>query len=250
MTLLVVVAHPDDETFGCGSLLLHAADRNIRTVVVCATRGEAGEVSADVSVPPDGLGALREAELREAAKTLGVAEVEVLDHLDSGMEGDPSPGSLCATEPIDLAAELTDVIERHQPDVVVTLAGDDGHRDHSHLRLALEQATSPTGTPLYAQCLPRSLMHEWVLDRAADQRSTAYVDLPDIGTPDADITTVIDTDALYPQRLQAIARHRSQHSPYDDLPEELRRRFLGAEHLIRLSPPWSGGPTESDLIGW
>ena len=42
--LVLVVAHPDDETFGCGSLLMHAAARGVRTVVVCATRGEAGEV--------------------------------------------------------------------------------------------------------------------------------------------------------------------------------------------------------------
>ena len=66
-TLLVVVAHPDDETFGCGSLLMHAAERGARTVVVCATRGEAGEVEQDVPVPAGGVGELREGELRDAA---------------------------------------------------------------------------------------------------------------------------------------------------------------------------------------
>src|SRR5690242_4937705 len=60
--LQVVVAHPDDETFGCGSLLLHAAAKGATTSVVCATRGEAGEGAAD------DLGAVRERELREAAR--------------------------------------------------------------------------------------------------------------------------------------------------------------------------------------
>ena len=40
--LLLVHAHPDDETFGCGSLLAHARRMGVRTVVACATRGEAG----------------------------------------------------------------------------------------------------------------------------------------------------------------------------------------------------------------
>src|SRR5437763_11299620 len=64
--LQLVVAHPDDETFGCGSLLLHAAAAGATTSVVCATRGEAGEGGAA------DLGAVREQELRAAARLLGV----------------------------------------------------------------------------------------------------------------------------------------------------------------------------------
>ena len=90
--LMVVVAHPDDETFGCGSLLLHASAAGAITEVVCATRGEAGEVAPGVRLPHGGLGPLREAELREAARLLGVRRVELLAFGDSGMDGEVGPG--------------------------------------------------------------------------------------------------------------------------------------------------------------
>ena len=93
---LVAVAHPDDETFGCGSAIARAASLGAEVTVACATRGEAGE-------PPPGhpdvgdLGAVREAELHRAAATLGVARVELLGYRDSGFDGEPPPCSLCAS---------------------------------------------------------------------------------------------------------------------------------------------------------
>lgn len=248
-TLLLVVAHPDDETFGCGSVLLHAKAAGARTVVVCATRGEAGKVRDGVAVPPGGVAGLREGELRDAAGALGVDEVEVLDLTDSGMDGDPPAGSLAAADPDAVARLVAGAVHRHGPSVVVTLSGDDGHRDHLRVREAVERAVGAGGPALYVHCLARSLMHEWVLARAGDERSAAYVELPDIGTPDDDVTTLLDTSAHYRARLDAIARHRSQHSPFEEIPEDLRRRFLTAEHLARLRPTWSGGPRESTLVG-
>ncbi len=87
MRLLIVVAHPDDESFGCGSVLAHAAANRHDTVVVCATLGEAGESRIET----DDLAALRESELRAAAAVLGVGLVRVLGHVDSGMSGEPPP---------------------------------------------------------------------------------------------------------------------------------------------------------------
>ncbi|NHA66498.1 PIG-L deacetylase family protein [Phycicoccus flavus] len=249
MTLLVVVAHPDDETFACGSLLLAAASAGIRTVVVCAGRGEAGEVREGVDLPAGGIAELRETELRAAADLLGVAEVEVLGLVDSGMGGEPPAGSVCAEAPEALAARVADAVARHRPEVLAGLAGDDGHRDHLAVRAALTSVALEQRLPLYLQCLPRSLMHEWILSRAGDEHSAAYVELPDIGTPDGDLTTVLDSGAHYEQRLAAIAVHHSQRSPYDDLPEDLRRRFLATEHLVRVGPSAPVTPAEYALLG-
>lgn len=245
MTLLVVVAHPDDETFGCGSLLLHAAERG-RTVVVCLTRGEEGENAGGLALGAGGLGEVRESELRAAAALLRVDQVEVLDYRDSGMSGDPSPGSLCAAPLAELVKVVTDAISRHHPSVVVTLDGSDGHRDHQHLRKAVAAAL-PANMPLYVSSLPRSLLHEWLRVRGA--AGGAYAELPEIGTPDEQLTTVLDTSPHYATRLRAIAEHRSQASPYDGLSDDLSRRFLASDYLVRLNPPWFGGDLESDLVG-
>ena len=91
--LLVVVAHPDDETFGCGSLLAHAAASGVPAVVACATRGEAGSPTPGRGLDDADMAEVREAELREAAELVGVGRVELFDWIDSGMDGEPVPGS-------------------------------------------------------------------------------------------------------------------------------------------------------------
>lgn len=86
--LLVVVAHPDDESFGCGSLIALAAGGGAAVTVCCATRGEAGEPAPGSGVDADALPAVREQELRDAADLLGASEVVLLDFVDSGMAGE------------------------------------------------------------------------------------------------------------------------------------------------------------------
>src|SRR4029078_824458 len=73
--LLVVVAHPDDGSFGCGSALAHAWRAGHDTAVLCATRGEAGESR----IRTDDLAGVREAELHAAARILGGGSGRLLD---------------------------------------------------------------------------------------------------------------------------------------------------------------------------
>lgn len=250
MTLLAVVAHPDDETFACGSLLLHAGAR-VRTVVASISLGEAGGNALGGDPPPGGLGGLREAELRSAAALLKVDEVEVLGFRDSGMSGPAPPGSICAV-PIEMLVEAVQrLLNRHQPSVVLTLDGSDGHRDHLRVRDAVLAAADAQGSDatVYQHCLPRTLMWQWLQHKSGDEGAAPYVDYPEIGTPDEDVTTVIDTSRYLEKRLDAIALHASQSSPFDGLPEHLIRGFLAVEHLRRLRPVWTGGPVEADLLG-
>jgi hypothetical protein len=118
--MLVVVAHPDDETFGTGSVIAHEARHGVQVVVCCATRGEAGE-APDWLADGQDLGAVRERELRDAAVALGADRVVLLDFADSGMTGDLAANTL-AGAPFDwtvvrsLLAQWFDELERVRPD--------------------------------------------------------------------------------------------------------------------------------------
>ena len=210
MHLLVVVAHPDDESFGTGSVLAKAHADGWRTTVVCATRGEAGETTFDV----DDLGAVREQELRDAARILGVDEVRVLGYADGAVP--------------DLADVLGPIVDEVDPDVVVTLDGGDGHPDHAAVRDATLAVAGDRATYLF--CLARSSMRRWVEHRGG-------VAPDDIGTPDDEITHRVDVRAHLETRWRAIRAHASQANPYDDLPPDLQDDFLATDRFRHVRGP-------------
>ena len=247
--MLVVVAHPDDESFGCGSILALAAANGVDTTVCCATRGEAG--SPDPDRGKAALAAVREGELRAAAELLGVGRVVVLDFEDSGITGEVDERALVAT-PLDrVAAAIAGVIDDVRPDLVVTLDASDGHRDHVHIRdttlLAVERAAWMADR-VYLACLARALMQEWVGHLTAADPDSEYLELGRLGTPDEDITTVMDTSEFYDLRWRVIEAHVSQTSPFEVMPADLQRSFLATDRLRRIRPPWWGGPVERELI--
>ncbi len=250
MKVLAVVAHPDDETFGLGSALAHAAALGAEVSVWCATHGEAGEPAPGCGITEAGpeLGDARADELREAAAILGIAHVEVGNFGDSGMLDEPPVGSLAAV-PLDVVvAAVREAIERTEPDLVVTLDASDGHRDHVRIREAVVEAAFDVAW-VYVSCLPRSLLQRWLVHAQEADPGRAHLDpeIAAVGTPDELVTTLIDTAIHVPRRWAAIRAHRSQVSPFEGLPSDLEQAFLATDHLQRLSPPWSGGPIETDL---
>lgn len=249
--LLVVVAHPDDETFGCGSLLAHATARGVPSVVACATRGEAGSPTPGRGLDDADMGEVREAELHAAAELLGVDRVVLFDWIDSGMEGEPELGTLVAAPLADVAARIAALVDEERPTVVVTLDASDGHRDHAHIRdatLAAMDLATWTPSSVYLHCLPQMLMRAWVDELVRKQPDSQHLGLRDLGTLEDQITTVVETADLLDLRERAIAVHRSQTSPYEVMPADLRRRFLTAERLRRVRPTWTGGPVEDEIF--
>jgi N-acetyl-1-D-myo-inositol-2-amino-2-deoxy-alpha-D-glucopyranoside deacetylase len=242
---LVVVAHPDDEAFGCGSVIARAAVHGAEVTVACATRGEAG--AADPDLPDCGdLGTVREAELHRASARLGATRVELLGYRDSGFDGSAAAGTLVAAPVADVAAVLRRLVAELRPDVVVVLDGSDGHRDHRRMREAMRLALEglPDHRPgLWEHTLPNSLMRRWLEETSASRGDDAYhaIDPDAFGRPDAEVTDVLDGRDVLDRREAAIAEHRSQKSPFEGLSPELREAFLGTDHLVRvpLAPtPW------------
>jgi LmbE family N-acetylglucosaminyl deacetylase len=249
--VLITVAHPDDETFGTGSVIAAAVEAGAEVVVCCATRGEAGEA---VGLPADAdLGTVREAELRAAGALLGASRIELLGYRDSGMTGEPAPGTLAAAEVDEVARRVDELIREVEPDVVVTLDPDqgDGHRDHIAIaRATIAACQAHPQITLYEWVLPRSILARWFAELERVRPDSEHLDLDEhgLGRPEADITTVLDVAHLRPLREQASALHASQASPLDGMPEDLRSAFLERDHLIRLQPPWPGGARETSLF--
>jgi LmbE family N-acetylglucosaminyl deacetylase len=236
--LLVIVAHPDDESFGCGSVIAGAVARGARVSVCCATLGEAGELAPGAELKGRSLAEVRHAELRAAADLLGARVLAPLGLLDSGWDGEPPAGSLCALPVGELAALLAGTIKAEGPDAVLTISGDDGHRDHRHLAAAVTSAVDLVGdgTALFQWCLPNELMRRWAAEMTALRPDTAHLALgiADLGTPAERFTHVLDTAPHLDARWRAIRAHASQTSPYEGLSPDLATAFLTRDHLVRV----------------
>src|SRR3954452_4550954 len=77
-TLLAVFAHPDDESYLCGGTLAHYAAAGLPVSLVCATLGEAGDIADPALAARETLPAVRDGELRAAARLLGLSDVQLL----------------------------------------------------------------------------------------------------------------------------------------------------------------------------
>jgi N-acetyl-1-D-myo-inositol-2-amino-2-deoxy-alpha-D-glucopyranoside deacetylase len=134
-SLLAVFAHPDDEAFSSGGTLAHYAKLGVDVTLISSTRGEAGKVTDPVLGEVTDVGALRELELQNACKALGINPPIFLDYHDSGrlerLRTDDPLASINA-DPLEIEAKIKVVIENVKPQVMLTFDphGGYGHPDH------------------------------------------------------------------------------------------------------------------------
>lgn len=148
--ILAVLAHPDDESFGMGGTLAYYSSQGVDVHLICATRGEAGTVDPEFLEQHKDIAALRENELRCAAKTLGLASVIFLGYRDSGMAGSEDnrhPNSLMSAPLEQVAEKIVAEIRRLHPQVVLTFdpVGGYHHPDHIVIHKATVHAFHAAG---------------------------------------------------------------------------------------------------------
>lgn len=176
-TILAVLAHPDDESFGLGGTLAYYARKGYNVYLVCATRGEAGEMDAEHLGNFKSTAEKREAELRCAAGILGLKGVFFLGYRDSGMPGskDNEHPNAQINHPVDeVAGEVVKYIRELKPEIVLTFDPIGGYRhpDHIHTQkaatLAFEKAGDATfhpeaGSPFKSHALYYHIFPRWFL---------------------------------------------------------------------------------------
>ena len=267
-TILAVLAHPDDESFGMGGTLALYASRGADVYLVCATRGEVGEVAPEMLKGFDSIAQLRESELRCAAGFLGLKDVYFMDFRDSGMPGSPDnqhPQALAAQPLEEVAANVVCYIRDLKPQVVITFDPIGGYRHPDHIAIqkatvrAFEQAGNPDFAPgslpaytperLYLHVFPKGVLkfavrllpligkdpHKFGTNGDIDMAAIAEVDFP--------TNARIAIRSVQKKKEQAGACHASQGGGRmgGNLVSFFMRLFGGTESFMRVYPPVGAG---------
>jgi mycothiol S-conjugate amidase len=277
--LLTVHAHPDDESSkGAGSVArYHAA--GVRTVLVCCTGGEEGDILNPAMDKPEiraDLAAVRRGELARATEIIGYDDVVMLGYRDSGMpdtEANKQPDAF-ANAPLDEAVgRLVAAIRDRRPQVVVTYPEEQTAYPHpDHLRvheitmIAWDAAGDPSRYPdagppwapskLYYTVWPRRrmlAMHEKFLELGLespfDDQWLARMQRTEPQTTSIDLTGFADV------RADALRAHATQVDPTSPFwfglpPEVLRTLHPYDDYFLARSRvgPAGTGVVEDDLF--
>jgi N-acetyl-1-D-myo-inositol-2-amino-2-deoxy-alpha-D-glucopyranoside deacetylase len=230
--LLLVHAHPDDESIGTGATMARYAAQGVRVTLVTCTLGEMGEIIPPAlrHLTPDALGEYRIGELNAACDALGVDDHRFLGGpgrwRDSGMMGtraNDDPRCFWQADVDEPAGLLADVIREVRPDAIVSYDANGfyGHPDHIQAhRVARRARELAGGSSLYATAAPGF----------------------------AGVTTRIDVTAYLPQKFAAMRAHATQITvtePYFVLSDNIRHEVAPVECYTLLAGP---GGTETDLF--
>lgn len=253
--LAVVVAHPDDDTFGCaGTVALHRDDPDLRFVLIHATAGEAGEIAEGSGATRERLGEIRREEDRRSWIALGREpdRHEWLGYPDGGL------GDVSFDEVVD---RIATIFREDRPDVVITFGPDGvtGHVDHVTVGKAATEAfhrCRAEGLPGFGRLLHQSIKQS-VLD-AWNERLVADGKEPmdptkmfnPRGVPDDTIGVEVDCSSVVERKRAALLEHRTQLTDIQGWSEDEQRAVLGSEHHVVAWPPRApGDPVLTDVFG-
>jgi LmbE family N-acetylglucosaminyl deacetylase len=270
--LLWILAHPDDEAFGNSGVMTWARTQGLRCGLVCATRGEAGQISDPALADRESLGAVRETELWTAMSLVDLAALRILPFRDSGMAGTPEnadPRSLNMASDASVLAYLTAHVRQLQPSMVMTFGPDGvyGHPDHVKIgRLATDAVVAAArhdapglGRPWHVTSMYTTAAPREALIAASRQVDGPFSSMPpealqSLGVPSSEITHWFDVSPFLDKKKQVIRSHAtqiSQSGPFADLDAPDAEAWLAQEQYVRVALPWDPGrqaPDHFDLL--
>jgi len=244
-TLVFFHAHPDDEAIATGGTMARVAAEGHRVVLVCATKGELGEVAPGFLTDGESLTDRRVGEVRAAAEILGAQRVDFLGYRDSGMDGEPTTKDpeCFAMAALDEAAQRLAAILRDEDAEVLTVydeRGNYGHPDHIQVHRVGIRAAEMAGTPrVYESTMNRDFIVDLMKSRAAEMAHIEDAPDPeemDLGMPASMITTTVDVRDFVGQKRSAMVAHASQipaDSFFLQLPLDAFSAAFGQEWFIR-----------------
>jgi N-acetyl-1-D-myo-inositol-2-amino-2-deoxy-alpha-D-glucopyranoside deacetylase len=274
--VLLVHAHPDDETINNGATMAMYAALGADVTLVTCTRGEEGEVLVEehahkAATNDDLLGEHRVLELADAMKELGIKDFRFLgepstQYRDSGMMGtEPNERPDCFWQAdFDTATnQLVKVIDEVKPHVLITYDefGGYGHPDHiqaHRIAMAASEKSQWQISKIYWNVMPRSVIQEGI-DKMKELGSDFFGaesadDLP-FAKDDSFVTTLIDGNSYVEQKMAAMRAHATQiavDGPFFALSNNLGLQVWGHEYytLVRgeKSEPFDNNGRESDLF--
>jgi N-acetyl-1-D-myo-inositol-2-amino-2-deoxy-alpha-D-glucopyranoside deacetylase len=273
--ILLVHAHPDDETINNGATMALYADRGAHVTLVTCTRGEEGEVlvpglSHLASTEQDLLGLHRETELAAAMKALGISDHRFLGapttkFRDSGMMGtEPNnrPDVFWQADLDTAAMILVDVIEEVQPHILITYdeIGGYGHPDHIQAhRVAMRASELSTWQiqKIYWNTIPKSVIAqgmEKMKEIGSDFFGAENIDDVPFAKDDEFVTTLIDGSDYVDSKMAAMKAHETQialDGPFFALSNNLGMQIWGDEYYTLVkgtkSAPFDSNGREIDL---
>jgi N-acetyl-1-D-myo-inositol-2-amino-2-deoxy-alpha-D-glucopyranoside deacetylase len=273
--ILLVHAHPDDETINNGATMALYADRGAQVTLVTCTRGEEGEVlvpglSHLASTDQDLLGLHRETELAAAMKALGISDYRFLGapttkFRDSGMMGtEPNnrPDVFWQADLDKTAMILVEVIEEVKPHILITYdeIGGYGHPDHIQAhRVAMRASELATWQiqKIYWNTIPKSVIAqgmEKMKEIGSDFFGAESIDDVPFAKDDEFVTTLIDGSDYVDSKMAAMKAHETQialDGPFFALSNNLGMQIWGDEYYTLVkgtkSAPFDSNGREIDL---
>jgi LmbE family N-acetylglucosaminyl deacetylase len=246
-------AHPDDEAITTAGTMAKMAKDGHRVVLVTATRGELGEVPDGLLASGETLADVRDRELGEACRILGVSRREFLGYLDSGMEGDATnadPTCFWQADVEEASRRLADLLDEEGADVLTIYDehGGYGHPDHVQVYRVGKRAGEMAGTPaVFMTTINRDHVRD-LMQRAAElginpPGGDEGPDTDTFGEPASRITTEVDVNDFLDEKKAAMRAHASQiadSSFFLSLPDDIFKLVWGTEWYIAVGPLGDG----------